>query len=62
MVEFQEDNKESTTGTGKFLNVIEGIDCEKSSFNNVAMMYLCWPTAVLLHPCCYQKEGELGHF
>tara|TARA_X000001036_G_scaffold265130_1_gene246312 strand:+ start:3321 stop:6092 length:2772 start_codon:yes stop_codon:yes gene_type:complete len=28
MVEFQEDNKESTTGTGKFLNVIEGIDCE----------------------------------
>ena len=28
MVEFQEDNKESTTGTGKFLNSIEGIDCE----------------------------------
>ena len=28
MVEFQEDNKESTTGTGKFLNLIEGIDCE----------------------------------
>ena len=35
----------------------EGIDCEKSSFNNVAMMFLCLPTAVLLHPCCYQKEG-----
>ena len=28
MIEFQEDNKESTTGTGKFLNSIEGIDCE----------------------------------
>jgi len=27
MVEFQEDDKESTTGTGKFLNSIEGIDC-----------------------------------
>ena len=35
----------------------EGIDCEKSSFNNVVMMFLCLATAVLLHPCCYQKEG-----
>ena len=28
MVEFKEDNKQSTTGNGKFLNIIEGIDCE----------------------------------
>ena len=28
MVEFKEDNKQSTTGNGKFLNTIEGIDCE----------------------------------
>ena len=28
MVEFQEDDKESTTGNGKFLNSIEGIDCD----------------------------------
>ena len=28
MVEYKEDNKKSTTGNGKFLNSIEGIDCE----------------------------------
>ena len=28
MVEFKEDNKQSTTGNGKFLSFIEGIDCE----------------------------------
>jgi len=28
MVEFKEDNKQSTTGNGKFLDIIEGIDCE----------------------------------
>ena len=27
MVSFQEDNKESTTGNGKFLSAVEGIDC-----------------------------------
>ena len=27
MVEFQEDDKESTTGNGQFLNDVEGIDC-----------------------------------
>ena len=28
MVSFQEDDKESTTGNGKFLSEIEGTDCE----------------------------------